>query len=182
MVADADRAGTAALRNPRSPRGNQCRAVHLHAVLKLAASVDLLWSHSDDAMAHERTGEGSMEALMAVWLTVGFFEVKQARVQIGDSVYTNSFTCIPDSVPAPPTPGRGVFLPPRTPLGIAVPPGPLLDRLDTVMKRGELLPYIEVRVLGGKASDVLRLNRVRVTGVSPLTPQLTRQVTIVADM
>ena len=119
---------------------------------------------------------------MAVWLTVGFFEVTRARVKIGDSVYSSSFTCIPDSLPAPPAPGVGVFLPPRTPLGVAVPPGPLFDRLHTAMNRGELLPYIEVQVLGGKASDVLLLYRVRVTGVSPMTPQLTRQVTIVADM
>ena len=118
---------------------------------------------------------------MAVWLTVGFFEVTRARVDVGGVVYQNSFRCIPSSLPAPPAPGGGSLLPPRTPLGVAIPPGPLLDRLHTAMKKRELLPYIEVRVVTGKASDVLRLNRVRVTGISPMTAQQT-QVTIVAEM
>ena len=119
---------------------------------------------------------------MAVWLTVGFFEVTQARVNVGGSVYSNTFRCIPASLPAPPVPGRGVFLPPRTPLGVAIPPGPLLDRLRMALKQRELLPYIEVRAATGKVSDVLRLDRVRVTGISPMTAQPTRHVTIVAEM
>jgi hypothetical protein len=116
---------------------------------------------------------------MAVWLTVGFFDVRRARVNVAGSVYENSFQCIPASLPAP---GGGTFLPPHTPLGVVIPPGPLLDRLQAAMKQRELLPYIEVRLISGKASDILRLNRVRVTGISPLTAQQTRQVTLVAEM
>ena len=97
---------------------------------------------------------------MAVWLTVGFFEVTQARVNVGGSLYENSFQCIPATLPAP----------------------PLLDRLQRAMTQRELLPYLEVRAIAGKASDVLRLDRVRVTGISPMTAQQTRQVTIVAEM
>jgi hypothetical protein len=119
---------------------------------------------------------------MAVWLTTGFFEVKQARVDVAGSVYHNTFRCIPDRLPAPSAPGGRIVLAARTPLDVAIPPGPLLDRLQAAMKRQELLPYVEVRVLGGEASDVLRLDRVRVTGIAPLKTEMSRQVTLVPDL
>lgn len=119
---------------------------------------------------------------MPVWLTTGFFEVREARVEVAGIVYHNRFRCIPDTVPAPSGPGGRALLPPRTPLDVAIPPGPLLDRLQAAMKQHELLPYVEVRVLGVNAGDVLRLDRVRVTGVSPMKTELTRQVTLVAEL
>ena len=119
---------------------------------------------------------------MAVWLTTGFFEVKDARVEMDGVVYHNSFRCIPDRLPAPSAPGARVFLPARTPLDIAIPAGPLLDRLQAALTRHELLPYVEVRALGGRASDVLRLDRVRVAGIAPLKTEMARQVTLVAEL
>jgi hypothetical protein len=123
-----------------------------------------------------------MECSMAIWLTVGFFEVQRARVVVSGLAYENSFQCIPSSLPVPPSPGSGAFLAPRTPLGVAIPTGPLLNRLQVAMKQRELLPYIEVRPATGKTSDVLRLNRVRVTGITPMTAHQTCHVTIVAEM
>jgi hypothetical protein len=49
------------------------------------------------------------------------------------------------------------------------------------MAQRELLPYVEVRAVVGKTTDVLRLDRVRVTAISPMTAQQT-QVTLVAEM
>jgi hypothetical protein len=49
------------------------------------------------------------------------------------------------------------------------------------MTQRELLPYIEVRPVAGKVSDVLRLDRLRVTAIFRQCQQ-TRQVTIVAEM
>ena len=119
---------------------------------------------------------------MAVWLTVGFFEPIEARVNVAGMTYQNRFQCIPASLPASPAPGRGVWLQPRTPLGIASPPGPLLDRLEAALRKNELLPYIEVRPIGGGAGNVLRLDKVRVQGVSPMSTKQTRQVSIVVEL
>jgi hypothetical protein len=118
---------------------------------------------------------------MAVWLTTGFFEVAQARVDAGGQVYSNSFTCIPDSVPGAQVHRAGVLVQPGTPLVVAIPPGPLFERFQAALKAREILPYLEVRLVGGKVGDTLRLNRVRVTGLTPLTAEGTRQVTIVAE-
>jgi hypothetical protein len=118
---------------------------------------------------------------MAVWLTVGFFEVVEARVEVGGMQYSNTFTCIPASVPLVPAAGKGAFLPSGMPLVVAIPPGQLLERFKTAMKKRELLPYIEVRPVSRVASDVLRIHRARITSISPQMPGGSCHVTIAAD-
>ena len=118
---------------------------------------------------------------MAVWLTTGFFEVIEARVDVAGIEYSNTFTCIPDSVPMAPAPGSGVFLPPRSPIVVAISQGPLLERFKTAMKKREILPYIEVRPVSRGTGETLRINRARITMVTSMMAKGSWQVTIAAD-
>lgn len=120
----------------------------------------------------------------AVWVTIGFFEPNAiGRFNVAGLSYVNSFTCIPASLPSQTAPIGPVLLTAGTPLGIALSSGPLLTRFEEAARKGELLPYLEIRLVRGSAADVLRLQNVRVRGVEPLPgTAATRQVTVIQDL
>ena len=118
----------------------------------------------------------------AVWVTVGFFETNAVgRFNVAGLTYQSSFTCIPASLPSQTTPTGPVLLSPGTPLKLALPYGALLTRFEQAAKKGELLPYVEIRLVGGSPTDVVRLRNVRVQ-VWDNTTTMTRQVTLVQDI
>lgn len=119
----------------------------------------------------------------AVWVTVGFFESNvSGQFNVAGLTYHNSFTCIPLGLPSHTATTGPLLLTAGTPLGIALSSGPLLTRFEEAARKGELLPYVEIRLTRGSPADVLRLQKVRVRGVEPIAgTTMTRQVTLVQE-